>query len=241
MSNNNYKSFKLVIKPEKKTIGTLSDFIYYLPEPIVNVVHISLKNAIVENFLKSINETNNKFIFSTGGTDNLITLEPGIYNSEYLLKVLKQKLPSLVVEYTEEKKISFTGTGAMFSLKFNIENSAAKILGFEDNIYNSNNNVIISTYPYNLSTENLIFIQSQELDNKIILPNQIRASNSLVLTSNSFGTSFELDDETKNLNIDFRTPHLLNKISIRLININGQVLDLNGGHMLLVFEILIKI
>ena len=68
-------------------------------------------------------------------------------------------------------------------------------------------------------------------------------SNLLTLNSNNYGTSFngryELSENEINKDVNFKSPNLLNKISIRITDSDGEVLDLNGGTLVLVFDVVV--
>ena len=237
-----HKILKLILNKDSITTGTSSNFIYYLPEPIFNTVSINLKNAIIENFIYNVSDKNNCLTLIQNNQVSFIKLTPGIYNNVLFLKLLSDFMPSLKITYDDQKRVVIN-SATSFNIEFNVPNSAYKLCGFIKQNYTSTNNTLTSDFSYNLSTQNIIFIQSQELDNNVILPNQIRVSNLLTLTSNNYGTSFngryELSENEINKDVNFKSPNLLNKISIRITDSDGEVLDLNGGTLVLVFDVVV--
>lgn len=230
-----YKTLKIIINRHCITSGDISDFSYHLPEPIFNVVNIKLSKSIIENFIYNVDEDNNKFKFN----DVEYSFPIGIYTNLTFLETLKNLL-NINIYYDNQKHLIFDTSN---NLDFNVPLSLNKVCGFDKNEYSPVNNKIRAPYSYNLSKNNIIFIQSKELNEDIILPNQIRVSNEIIVPSNSYGVSFNTEFNLNNndKDIDFKTPFILSKLSIRFCDINGLKVNLNNGEILLIFDVIVKI
>lgn len=209
------------------------------PIEIVDGFHIylSVQNCVIPYSFYNINSSNNQLIYYIDTSQNIVTIPEGNYNINQLITTLKSlMLPNFNITYNNiNNKITFTYTSSFY---ISSSSTISEIIGFlkEINYYSDVNFTLTSVNNINMHPIKCINIVSNLMTNSI---------NKSFVNNNSILCCIPINSQPYSLieyhnNNNFRVNLFVNTIStirIKLIDDNGNLLNLNGLNFSLTIQL----
>lgn len=230
--------------------NNIADAEYILPMieiPDGYYIYISLQKASIPYTFYNINENNNyiSFIANIGDLQNeyySYSVPVGNYNINQLINVLKAEFVTINITYNSiTNKLTFVNQSGY--LKLNGESTILSVIGFNDNVdvlgfqnFNNNTFSIESTHCCNLVTVKTINIGTNLMTKNInkAIPNNA----SIIASIPIIGAPYSMIQYENNN--DFRCNLFVNTLSmlnVKLMDDMGNLIDLNGVHYSMTFQI----
>ena len=198
-------------------------------------IHLSVKHAVIPYSFYNVNINNNNLqirLFNSTGYSQVqsINISYGNHNINTLLSELKSQLsPSFTITFNSiTNKITITNSTYDFVILLN--SSCLDLIGFSSlsDIYSSNKTLTSNTN-VNLQSVQCICIRSNMQTNSITSGNQNNVSTlaSIAISNQPFTTIAFINQSNHKINLYNNN---LNTISIKLLDQNGNIVDLNGLH-----------
>lgn len=227
------KSKSVFINSQNRTKGTISDFRTTLVRPIKNITCCKIRSVEIPSSFYPVNSTNNVINVRklTGLVEYIVTLTPGSYDATELAVEIQSKLNSLVYS-------GFVVTYNASTAKFTIANSSSnfelrtgpsdKLIGFDgvdtgDIATWTSDNVIHITGP------DALYIRSARLLNEeSLFDNDQRDIIAKIPVFVNFGATITLEGTQSDFVVWYNSSRLITAIDLRLEDLDGNELDLNG-------------
>ncbi len=230
--------------------STATNFIYHLPNPLKNVIRLRLVSYEIPNteYTFTTKKANCSFKINDAYGDHLISIEPGNYSVQELVSAIQNELDELQGSYSVvvmlNKKIKIEA-----SINFKLDFSYTSLrpanwglgynLGFRRIVCEGKNTYSADTYPdvrgeayYFLEIDGANNMNSRGVDDsnmQIFTKIQIDKARGDVIMNNS-ANNFRSE-------FIYQQPVNVNKLTIRLLDAFGEVVDLNGADLSLTFEL----
>ena len=200
---------------------------------------VSIQTASIPYSFYNVDNFNDTLVYNiNGGTNRIITIPQGNYNTTSLRNYLISVMTNFTISYSSLNN-TFTFTHSTSNFSFTSASTCMEILGFEENIeHNSVSNILMSSCCINLFTIRNIYIQSNNLMLSNI--NNATPNNSCILCSIPLTTGqFSIVNYFNANNVKSRIDSLRNfsSLHISLTDQDGDILDLNGCHFSLTLQI----
>ena len=227
----------------KRNTGNSADTDFYIPN--INVddgyyIYISLASATIPYSFYNITSLNNTLTYYiTNGIQTTITITEGNYNIEQLISYINIKLTNtgLSISYSKiTNKVTFAHTTTSYYITGLL---FIELLGFTSGVlYNSNLLSVTSPFCINLHNNTSINVEtSLSTYNISNIPNMKQNRSILAnipITCAPFNLIIYKDANKNKCNIYMGQ---LNKISIRLLDNKGNLLNMNGMDYELILQI----
>ena len=198
-------------------------------------IHLSVKHAVIPYSFYNINFNNNilqiRLFNSTGYSEiQTVSISYGNHNINTLLAELKAQLSSsfTITFNSITNKITFTNSTYDFAIL--LISSCLELIGFSSltDIY-SNNKTLTSNTNVNLQSVQCICIRRNMQTNSITSGNQNNVSTlaSIPISNQPYTTIAFINQTNHKVNLYNNN---LNTINIKLLDQNGNIIDLNGLH-----------
>lgn len=223
-----------------------SDFsLSYDVKEIQNTIAIVVKHVSFPNVFYNVNALNNVFAFFNGVTVKTVSLPIGQYNMSKFLTDLNALLAAdglTITQSTLTNKLTITNTsGSNVTVYFDHLNSMYKLLGLSENAN------ILNTSSYNLlnlpALQGIqhVYINSASLSkaNNMVSPNTVQVTSSVVMVPVNvpFGQNVHYETQHEELDlINYDGVKDLSSIDIKLLDIEGNILDLNGHNFTMILK-----
>jgi hypothetical protein len=200
-------------------------------------IYLSVQNCVIPYSFYNINSSNNQLIYYIGTSQNILTIPEGNYNINQLITTIKSlMLPNFNITYNNiNNKITFT-----YNSSFYISSSStiSEIIGLvkETDHYSDVNFTLTSINNINMHPIKCINIVSNLMTFNI---------NKSFVNNNSILCCIPINSQPYSLieyhnNNNFRVNLFVNNIStirIKLIDDNGNLLNLNGLNFSLTIQL----
>jgi hypothetical protein len=230
--------------------STATNFIFHLPNPVKNVIRLRLVSYEIPNkeYTFTSKKGNCSFKINDAYGDHLIQIEAGNYTSVELITAIQSELNELEGEYAcrilANKKICIE---AAINFKLDFSYSSLRIsnwglgyyLGFRKTIYEGRDKYIADVEPdvrgeayYFLEIDGCNGMNSRGVDDsnmQVFTKIQVNVPRGEIIMNNS-ANNFRSE-------FIYQQPVNVNKLSIRLLDAFGEVVDLNGADFSLTFEL----
>lgn len=229
---------------------TNSDFSIDVPSfsrEFANIVGFQIVSAEFPNVFYNIPEGQNLFKYNVSSTDLEFEVPEGQYSYPELVTVLEAGIPELVSivldNTTLRATLTFTNTAFINS---GPDNPIATLLGF---------GVFLETFPpppilpgtiieapstINLNGASMLYVSSQRLSNPISTFDRTGDTSIIaaIPINSGFGeTVFYRANSSNSTLISYRNPRGVSTIDIRLVDENGNILDLQKNHITMTLKI----
>lgn len=200
-------------------------------------IYLSIQNCVIPYSFYNINSSNNQLIYYIGTSQNIAIIPEGNYNINQLITTLKSlMLPNFNITYNNiNNKITFTYTSSFY---ISSSSTISEIIGFvkETDHYSDVNFTLTSVNNINMHPIKCINIVSNLMTFNI---------NKSFVNNNSILCCIPINSQPYSLieyhnNNNFRVNLFVNTIStirIKLIDDNGNLLNLNGLNFSLTIQL----
>ncbi len=224
--------------------GSLSDCLFILPYieiPSQHSIYLSVVHAVIPYSFYNIDSSNNLLSYSeNGGISVNLFISPGNYTAIQMAAYLTSIMTRFVVGYNGITN-KFTFTNSTYDFIINYNSTCLDMLGFSSNelaYLSSTSKVLISEYCINMAQKQCLCIGSNLQTGNINL-----SSNQL--NCRSIICSIPLDGQPYSL-IAYKNPNdyklnlysnNLSVINIKLLDQNGNLINLNGKYFSLTLQL----
>jgi hypothetical protein len=226
-----------------------TNFTFHLPNPVKNVIRLRLVSYEIPNteYTFSSKKQNCNFKLNDAHGDHLIQIVAGNYSVDELINALQSELSKLEGNYCIKLINGCIKIEAAINFKLDFSYSSLRIanwglgynLGFRKTIYEGNDEYYAETIP-NIRGESYYFLEIDGANN--MNSRGIDDSNMQVFTKiqvNKKRGDMLINTIANNFRAEFiyQQPVNINKLSVRLLDAFGEVVDLNGADFSLTFEL----
>jgi hypothetical protein len=234
----------LRVSSSERSAGSTSSSDFSVSYPnngtLAKVVSIVVKHVSFPNVFYNINTTNNEFIFRmAGGSGQSIIVPEGQYAVSELIAYLNTELTGvgILTQNSTTSKLTIVASGYPFDL---VESSMLKVLGFKP----SSGNPSSHTAPNvpQLQGVQHVFINSKVLSKAInfIDANEKQERSIVIMIPNDVPWGSVKHYETVHDDLDvinFPSETSLQELDIKLVDADGNVLDLQGQELSLILKV----
>ena len=197
--------------------------------PQQHQILISVQHAVIPNSFYNIDQYNDKFNYTINGYPYTVILLHGNYNPYTLISLIQSKVPAFSVTYSVVTN-KFTFTHPTYDFAFLSSSTCLTLLGFQTGVTSSSTSkILISTNCVNLQSHHCICLSTNMPTGSI--NNSNKYENSTLCNIPTDGNPFSMISYTNYNNMKsnlFKSS--TSTIQIKLIDQNGNLIDLNGCH-----------
>lgn len=230
--------------------STATHFVYHLPNPVKNVIRLRLVSYEIPNteYTFSDKKRNCQFKINDAYGDHLIQIEAGNYSVDSLVTAIQLELKGLEGDYTIQllpnKKLKI---GAAINFKLDFTYTSLRIanwglgynLGFRRTVYEGNDEYMSETEA-NVRGENYYFLEIEDangMNSRGMDDSNLQAFAKILVDKPRGDVLMGTVAQGFRREFIYQQPVNINKISVRLLDAFGEVVDLNGADLSLTFEL----
>jgi len=246
-NSSNIKKNTVVVDSEFKTTGTNTNFTYNLSNPINDVRLIEILNIEFNNDATNINNYSDNFTWTdtTGVTHNL-SLTHDNYTIYNLMKTIQNEMNSQETDKASKYTLRLSNTDKVifqsyygitsFDLDFNVNNSIGDIIGFGITTF-TGTTTYTSPNPIDMNYTKNLFVGSTNIAQSAFdiseISNGISNMIDKIQINKDYGDII-FSDKEKTIRNNINT---LSTIDIRLLDDDGNDIDLQRGKFKITFDI----
>jgi hypothetical protein len=229
--------------------STATNFSYHLPNPVKNVIRLRLVSYEIPNteYTFSSKKQNCSFQINDASGNHLIQIAAGNYSIEELIDIIQSELSRLDGDYIIKRVNGRIKIEATINFKLDFSYTSLRIanwglaynLGFRKTIYEGNDEYYAETVP-TVRGESYYFLEidgANNMNSRGIDDSNIQAFTKIQI--DKARGEIIMNNSANNLRSEFiyQQPININKLSMRLLDAFGEVVDLNGSDFSLTFEL----
>ena len=222
--------------------GNLSDCTFILPYveiPSQRHIYLSVVHAVIPYSMYNIDSTNNLLSYSVnGGISTNLYITAGNYTSSQLVAFMNSQMTNFVVTYSSITN-TFSWTHSTYNFIFNTNSTCFDLIGFSlTSNLSSSSRTITSPYCVNMARFQCICIGSNVQTSSMNLnPNQSNCRSiiaSIPLDNQPFSSIIYKNENQFKVNLYSNN---LTNINIKLMDQDGNMLNLNGKYFSLTLQL----
>lgn len=210
--------------------------------PSVTYRKARLVSFAIPNLLYSIHSDNNKIAFTRSSTDYAATITPGNYTITQLSSAIAtamnlQDANSYTATYdANTQKMTISGSSS-FVLDFSLDGTMWRELGFENSTSSSATSHTGTNY-VNLSPENYVYIQIDEIGTKVLTTRETNYGATFYVPLDvSKGSLVFQSEGNMNQIVDISPPKRFDRIRVKILDHTGSIANFHSDwHLYLGLE-----
>lgn len=226
-----------------------TNFTFHLPNPVKNVIRLRLVSYEIPNteYTFSSKKNNCSFKINDAHGDHLIQIAAGNYSVDELISVLQSELSKLHGDYIIKLVNGRIKIEAQINFKLDFSYTSLRIanwglgynLGFRKTLYEGNDEYYAETGP-NVRGESYYFLEidgANNMNSRGVDDSNLQVFTKIVVDKGRGDVL--MNNSANNFRAEFiyQQPININKLSVKLLDAFGEVVDLNGADFSLTFEL----